>query len=191
MKKLITVAVVSMIFMIAGFVSAITTFAPITINTTANDGFLYLYPAGLGTPGTPATQTVTFFYSQTANLPPDSIQLTLEQATPPSPVLVPDTINGLDLFSGTLTLPVGAGFTATAPGNAMTFSISAICVGYGEYTFKGTNAGVLVSGTIYARGKQYDRTETTVTKQYTFEINGEVTGNTGNFNGAFHGKLYE
>jgi hypothetical protein len=187
-KQVIGSAIVFMIILTAGFASAITTFTPAEINTAENDGFLYFYPQGVTPPG----EVVTFYYSETPNLTASSFQLTLVQATPLSSPPVPDTVNGLDLFSGAIILPVGGG----SPVVPVTFTISAIRdkAMVTHWTFKGTTAsGALVSGEIWDVGLTKDRTKGTTPYpvERTFEISGFVTGNGADFNGAFHGKLYK
>jgi hypothetical protein len=193
MKRLLTAtAIVFTIILTAGISSA---FTPFEINTTSNDGFLYFYPQDVTT-----STDVTLYYSETPNLASGSFQLTLVQATPLSTPPVPDTVNGLDLYSGTITLPVGAISTTPAP---VTFDISAIQFEdvyvdgnlARHWTFKGTSGtGALVSGEIWGfLSKMPDRTGGTkpYPLKYTYEINGYVTSNGSNFNGSMHGKLYQ
>ncbi len=172
MKKLITAtAIAFMITLTAGFASA--------FETTPNDGFIYLYA-----PGQTTAAEATLINGATA--PAGSFQAQLVDAL--ANVLTGTKYNGQELFSGIITLPVGA----SAAG--VTFNISAITDGRApiHWAYKGTDAAtgkIEVSGNIYALGEAKDYTVTPAVRKPAFDVYGFVSGNT-NFNGAVRGVFY-
>ncbi len=191
MKKLITAtAVVFMIIFTAGFASAVT--APLEITTTPGDGFLYFYQVAAS-----SSTAATLIDTGTGSL---TFGLTLFQAdSSASPI--PYTTDGTDLFSGTLTLPVGTpsdGVPAEVVFNVSAIDSGAVVVdglAAEKYAVTGTNGTITVTASVLRyTSKQADRTigsKAPYPSKKTDEINGFVTGNGTNFNGAFHGKLYE
>jgi len=162
-------AIVALVILTAGFASA--------FETTANDGFIYLYAPGLTTPVEP-----TLFDSNTAGLAPPLFQVTLVDAL--ANPLPGTKYTGQELFSGNIILPIGA---ASAP---VTVSISAITHEKGHWVYKGMAGGALVAGDIYFLGYRVkDKTETPLMKKPAYDIWGTVTGNA-NFNGSYRGVFY-
>jgi len=177
MKKVLSaIAIVLLMVLTAGLASATQApFVPAEINTTAGDGFLYLY-------GQDVTTSTAPTLVDTASA--IDFQLMLLQCTPATPILYGN--GGVDQFSGTVALPVGASNAVVS------FNISAQrdrnWPFVQHYAFKGTSAGgALVSGDVYPLGRFKDPTGGGTKEGY--EITGFVTGNA-NFNGNFHGKLF-
>ncbi len=174
-KMFLGSALVVLIILTAGFASA--------FQTTENDGFIYLYAPGQTTSADP-----TLYDTTTAAA--SSFQVTLVDATAVS--LTGTKYTGQELFSGTITLPVGGG----APAAGVVFNISAIIDISNPYhwTYKGTDAStgtIKVDGSFYFLGKEKDYTVTPNIKKNAYDIYGFVSGNTSpNFNGAFRGVFY-
>jgi len=148
--------------------------------TTENDGFIYLYA-----PGQTTAAEATLYDSATAAS--NSFQVTLVDAL--ANPLTGTKYNGQELFSGTITLPVGAAAAGVI------FNISAIIDrnDLTHWAYKGTDAAtgtIQVSGDIYSLCKEKDYTVTPAIKKAAYDVYGFVSGNGSNFNGAVRGVFY-
>jgi hypothetical protein len=174
MKKLFFgSAIVALVILTAGFASA--------FETTANDGFIYLYAPGLTTPVEPT------LFDSNSGLPIPSFQVTLVDAL--ANPLPGTKYTGQELFSGNIILPIGL-VTSGIPA-AVTVQISAISHEKGHWVYKGiAPGGALVAGDIYYLGyKVKDKTETPLMKKPAYDVWGTVTGNA-NFNGSYRAVFY-
>ncbi|MFZ0929555.1 MAG: hypothetical protein WAN11_13195 [Syntrophobacteraceae bacterium] len=172
-KMFLGSAMVVLIILTAGFASA--------FETTENDGFIYLYA-----PGQTTAAEATLYDTSTAAA--SSFQVTLVDAL--ANQLTGTKYTGQELFSGTITLPVGAG----TPADGVAFNISAIIDRSvnTHWAYKGTDAAtgtIQVSGDLYFLGKEKDYTVTPNIKKNAYGVYGFVGGNS-NFNGAFRGVFY-
>ncbi len=179
MKKLLTGSAIALFVIFTAILASASSHSgpswhssPFSFTSTAGDGYLYLVTVG-GTGATTVTEDLTV------------ATITLDQAVP-YPTPVPHTEGGADLFTGTLTLPVGAGAIAEV------FNISAIRGPEGDFHIVGQSSGGAIVRATASYGPREDRTSGT--KPYPVKqamtIAGSVLLNGSNFTGQFEGVLY-